>query len=118
MRVTGGDDQWTEITAQLDTGSTCNLMTSGTFCRLAPDDVVVEPSNTRLKFYDGSVLKPQGKRRIDVKVTDLAKPRTLEYVILEDPVQRTPLLSADTCESMGLAKMSVPLNYMGNGSTS
>ena len=52
-----------------------------------------------------------------MKVTDLAKPRTLEFVILEDPVQRTPLLSADTCESMGLAKMSVPLNYMGNGST-
>ena len=74
-------------------------------------------SPLRLKFYDGSVLKPQGKRRIDVKVTDLAKPRTLEFVMLEDPAQRTPLLSADTCESMGLAKMSVPLNYMGNGST-
>ena len=42
MRVTGGDDQWTEITAQLDTGSTCNVMTSGTLCRLAPDDVAVE----------------------------------------------------------------------------
>ena len=109
------DSPWTEITAQLDTGSTYNVMTSGTL-RLLKKDAMdgVKQSDVQLRFYDGTMMRTHGRTVIELRMATDDRPIPLDFVIIDGPPHRSPLLSAETCEKLNLATVNLPLNYVEN----
>ena len=67
--------------------------------RLAPN-AKLQRSNTKLNFYDGSYMKPLGVFRFYASHNE--KTWKLQFEIVTTRVARRPLLSANTCERMGL----------------
>jgi hypothetical protein len=53
---------WCEVECQLDTGTTCNVISKQDFLRVSGKQVLhgLPHSNGRLQPYDGSVMKPLG----------------------------------------------------------
>ena len=55
---------WREVTCEINTGLICNAIG---FCRVLQDGAPkLEKSHAKLRFYDGSILKPFGKYQINL----------------------------------------------------
>ena len=82
----------------IDTGTTCNIMSIDDLNKLVPN-AELRQSNMKLNFYDGSYMKPLGVFRLYV----IHKQQTwrLQFETVTTRVARRPLLSANTCETVG-----------------
>ena len=110
MRVLHGP--WRKITAQLNTGASCNIMTAETLKTMSHEALnSINATNVRLRFYDGSTAKPKGEITIEVEVQH-GHPVKLEFVIINGPSDRYPVLSTDTCEKLKLAATTVSVHHL------
>lgn len=85
---------------QMDSGSTCNLISHRDYLKLTQKEKrsSLKPSRSKLRFYDGTILKPVGQCVITASYQGEG------YQLLFQVVnsKQHPLLSAETCRLMGL----------------
>ena len=89
-----------EVTCQIDTGSTCNVIGFNDLCKVLQDGAPkLKESHAKLRFYDVSILKPLGKCQIHCnwKMNSV----DLEFQVVD--VRRKALLSAEASQLLGLA---------------
>ncbi|XP_062619910.1 uncharacterized protein K02A2.6-like [Saccostrea cucullata] len=93
----------TEMKCQIDTGSTCNLISYKDFCAIAQyGDPPMQKSNSKLTLYDGSRMKPLGQAIVNCEQN--GKQYKLEFQIVD--VKQYPLLSAEACDKMKIIQLS------------
>ena len=61
----------------------------------------MECSKTRLKLFDGSLMKPLGE--VNLQVIHGGQTRVLKFQVVSGT--NKPLLSAETCQKLGLLKL-------------
>jgi hypothetical protein len=92
----GGESQ---IQCQLDTGATCNVMSFNTLCEIKQSgSPAMQPTNTKLKLYNGSFVPALGE--CDLNCIYNGESCKLNFKIIKG--DQKPLLSGETCTSMGL----------------
>ena len=90
----------TELECQLDTGATCNLLSHRDLCNINQSpSPPLQTSNVNLRLFDGTIMKPLGCTSIRVN-SENNEFHELEFQVVE--TKSKPLLSAETCESLGL----------------
>ena len=90
----------TELECQLDTGATCNLLSHRDLCNINQSpSPPLQTSNVNLRLFDGTIMKPLGCTSIRVN-SENNEFHALEFQVVE--TKSKPLLSAETCESLGL----------------
>jgi len=91
-----------QLVCQLDTGATCNVISHRNLAQLLQNgNPPLCKSNAQLKLFDGTLMQPVGE-------TTLTAERRGERVDLRFQVVESsnkPLLSAETCEKLGLLKV-------------
>ena len=92
----GGESQ---IQCQLDTGATCNVMSFNTLCEIKQSgSPAMQPTSTKLKLYNGSFVPALGE--CDLNCIYNGESPKLNFKIIKG--DQKPLLSGETCTSMGL----------------
>ena len=94
-----------DIICQLDSGATCNVMGYLQYARLVENgDPPITPTKIKLELYgDGAYLQPVGTVYIDCTVRD--RTEKLKFYITD--TTQTTLLSAESCEILGLLSVNV-----------
>jgi hypothetical protein len=101
MKLSGQKSR-TKMKCQIDTGSTCNLMSHNDYCALAQDgSPPLWKSKSKLTLYDGSPLQLLGQANICCEHN--GKQYSLEFQIVE--TKQKSLLSAETCEKMNIIQL-------------
>ena len=91
-----------QLVCQLDTGATCNVISHRNLAQLLQNgDPPLHKSNAQLKLFDGTLEKPVGETTLTAERR--GKRVDLEFQVVE--CSNKPLLSAETCEQLGLLKM-------------
>ncbi|XP_077997421.1 uncharacterized protein LOC144450650 [Glandiceps talaboti] len=94
-----------QLSCQLDCGATCNVIRYNDLCKICQDGKPrLQPSCATLKLYGGHIIKPRGQCRLYCNHND--KSYTLEFQIID--TNQKPLLSGDTCQTLGLLTVNVP----------
>ena len=87
------------VDCQLDTGATCNVMTFADLCTIQQTEhPTMQPSTSKLKFYDDSTLRVLGERTLHCQYKCIS--HVLNFKIIQGT--QKPLLSGTTCEKLGL----------------
>ena len=87
------------VTCQMDCGSTCNILSFMEYCKIAQDgNPDLQKSNAKLRLYDGSTMVPMGT--CTLHCIHKGKNYALDFQVVN--VDQKPLLSATTCEQLGL----------------
>ena len=87
------------IQCQLDTGATCNVMSFDRLCEIKQSGKpAMQPTTAKLRLYDESLVQALGECELQCKYQD--KQHLLNFKIVQGSLQ--PLLSGETCTSMGL----------------
>lgn len=95
------------VTCQMDSGSTCNILSFKEYCRIAHDgNPNLSMSNAKLRLYDGNVMVPMGICKLNCKLN--GNTHELEFQVVD--IDQIPLLSAKTCEHLGLLTVHVNQN--------
>ncbi|XP_072035931.1 uncharacterized protein [Amphiura filiformis] len=93
-----------DTSCRLDCGTDCNVMSYDTCCQILQDgEPKLKTSNSQLVFYDGACIIPIGKRTFSCKYKEHRL--KLDFEIVE--AHQQPLLSADTCDMLGLITVNV-----------
>lgn len=84
----------TELTCQLDTGATCNAISLHDLAVITQTgDPPLKSSKVKLRLFDSSLMKPRGSTaQLNFQVVD---------------TKNKPLLSPETCERLGLLKVTI-----------
>ena len=93
-----------EVTCQIDTGSTCSVIGFNDLCKVHQDGAPkLKESHAKLRFYDGSILKPIGKCQIhsNWKTNSV----DLEFQVVD--VRRKVLLLAEASQLLGLVTIHI-----------
>ena len=99
-----GDGGGSCVQCQLDTGATCNVMSFDTFCDIKQNgNPVIQTTSTKLQLYDGSVVPMAGEDNLNRNYNGVN--HKLNFKIVEG--FQKPLLSGETCTSMGLITVHV-----------
>ena len=91
------------VVCQLDTGASCNVISHrdlSVFMQVGQPPL--DASQVNLKMFDGSTLKPIGETLL--KVEHKGKQHSLSFQVVAQ-TQNKPLLSAESCEQLGLIKL-------------
>ena len=82
------------VSCQMDSNSTCNLISHAEYCRIAQDgDPTLQKSDAKLRVYDGSVMFPLGTCKLH------CRRQGTDYMLdFQVVVDQKPLLSSTTCE--------------------
>ena len=92
----------TKLECQLDTGATCNVLTHRDLSIISQNgNPALQTSKVKLRLFNGSVMKPLGEAKLKVLKED--KQHELKFQVVEGDSK--PLLSAETCETLGLLKI-------------
>ena len=92
----------TKLKCQLDIGATCNVLSYRDLLIIKQDgNPHMESSKTKLKLFDGSLMKPL--REVDLQVIHGRQPHVLKFQVVSGT--NKPLLSAETCKKLGLLKL-------------
>ena len=92
----------TKLECQLDTGATCNVLTHRDLSIISQNgNPALQTSKVKLRLFNGSVMKPLGEVKLKVLKED--KQHELKFQVVEGDSK--PLLSAETCETLGLLKI-------------
>lgn len=87
------------VQCQMDCGSTCNIISYKDYCKIVQDgDPSLYKSDAKLRLYDGTVMIPLGT--CELMCDRPEKNYKLNFQVLD--TQQKPLLSAATCEQLGL----------------
>ena len=87
---------------QLDTGATYNVLTHRDLSIISQNgNPALQTSKVILRLFNGSVMKPLGEAKLKVLKED--KQYELKFQVVEGDSK--PLLSAETCETLGLLKV-------------
>ena len=71
-----------QLKCQLDTGATCNVLSYRDLSIIKQDgNPPIETSKTKLKLFDGSVMKPLGV--VGLRVTHGGKSQVLKFQVVE-----------------------------------
>ena len=91
-----------KLKCQLDIGATCNVLSYRDLLIIKQDgNPHMESSKTKLKLFDGSLMKPL--REVDLQVIHGRQPHVLKFQVVSGT--NKPLLSAETCQKLGLLKL-------------
>ncbi|XP_015755742.1 PREDICTED: uncharacterized protein LOC107335261 [Acropora digitifera] len=94
----------TELTCQLDTGATCNVISLRDLAVITQTgDPPLKSSKVKLRLFDGSLMKPRGVATL--KTHRNGSTAQLNFQVVE--TKNKPLLSAETCERLGLLKVTI-----------
>ena len=85
-----------QITCQLDTAATCNVLSVKDYHTLG--DPPLKPSHARLTMYDGTVIRSKG--RCQLEICDDKRKVPLMFEVVE--TKHCSLLSLDTCLHLNL----------------
>ena len=89
---------------QLDTGVSCNVISYPDLLILLQNGKPkVGQSSVKLEMYDGSIMRPTGEMVLKVKHNDSYC--TLKFQVVDS--QNKPLLSAQSCEMLGLLQLNL-----------
>ena len=92
----------TKLKCQLDTGATCNVLSYRDLLIIKQDcHPHIKSSKTKLKLFDGSLMKPLGE--VDLQVIHGRQPHVLKFQVVSGT--NKPLLSAETYPKLGLLKL-------------
>ena len=98
------EDYHTELQCQLDTGATCNVMSLRDLAVITQTgDPPLKSSKVKLRLFDGSLMKPHGVATL--KIHRNGSTTQLNFQIVD--TKNKPLLSAETCEKLGLLKVTI-----------
>ena len=87
---------------QLDTGATCNVLIHRALSISSQNgNPALQTSKVKLRLFNGSVMKPLGEAKLKVLKED--KQHELKFQVEEGDSKL--LLSAKTCETLGLLKI-------------
>ena len=93
-----------EVTWQIDTGSTCNVIGFNDLCKVLQDGTPkLKESHAKLRFFDGFILKPIGKCQIHCNWKTNSV--DLEFQVVD--VRRKALLSAEASQLLGLVTIHI-----------
>lgn len=93
---------------QLDSGSTSNIMNLTDYDKIVCDQAPkLKPSCLKLKCYNGDLLKPIGQQNLKCAVN--GKIYKLLFQIVKNKTYQKPILSAETCEKLGLLEVKADL---------
>ena len=93
----------TTLECQLDTGATCNVLSHCDLSVISQDrNPALQTSKVKLQLFNGSVMKPLGKVTLDVRHADKQQHKH-KFQVVEG--ESKPLLSAETCETLGLLRI-------------
>ena len=93
----------TKMECQLDTGETCNVLTHRDLSITNQNgNLTLRSSKVKLRLFNGSVMKPLGEVSLNVCKEDKQQ-HQLKFQVVEGDSK--PLLSAETCETLGLLKI-------------
>ena len=99
-----GETYKEQLICQLDTGATCNVISHRNLVQLLQDsDPPLLKSNTKLKLFDGTLMQPVGETMLAAERK--GKRLDLKFQVVES--SNKPLLSAETCEQLGLLKVDI-----------
>ena len=91
------------VECQLDSGSTCEVMTLRQCCQILQNgDPKLDESHCRLRFYDGSTITPVGVCHFICQKNDCEAKLSFQIIDTEEERQIPPLLSATACEQLQL----------------
>ena len=91
-----------QLVCQLDTGATCDVISHRNLAQLLQNgDPSLHKSNAQLKLFYGTLMKPVGETTLTAERR--GKRVDLRFQFVE--CSNKPLLSAETCEQLGLLKM-------------
>ena len=94
----------TELTCQLDTGATCNVISLRDLAVITQTgDPPLKSSKVKLRLFDGSLMKPRGFATL--KTHRNGSTAQLNFQVVD--TKNKPLLSAETCERLGLLKVTI-----------
>ena len=92
----------TKLKCQLDTGATCNVLSYRDLSIIKQEgNPPMESSKTKLKLFDGSLMKPLGE--VNLRVIHGGQAQVFKFQVVGGT--NKPLLSADTCQKLGLLKL-------------
>ena len=92
----------TKLKCQLDTGATCNVLSYRDLSIIKQDsNPQMESSKTKLKLFDGSLMKLLGE--VNLQVIDAGQTQVFQFQVISGT--NKPLLSAKTCQKLGLLKL-------------
>ena len=98
------EDYHTELQCQLDTGATCNVVSLRDLAVITQTgDPPLKSSKVKLRLFDGSLMKPHGVATL--KIHRNGSTTQLNFQIVD--TKNKPLLSAETCEKLGLLKVTI-----------
>ena len=98
------EDYHTELQCQLDTGATCNVMSLRDLAVITQTgDPPLKSGKVKLRLFDGSLMKPRGVATL--KIHRNGSTTQLNFQIVD--TKNKPLLSAETCERLGLLKVTI-----------
>ena len=90
------------LDCQLDTGATYNVITHHDMCTIQQNgNPVLQPTSTKLKFYDGSLVIALGEYKAHCVYG--GKPYNLDFKVIHG--DQRPLLSGKTCQALGMIKI-------------
>ena len=93
-----------QLVCQLDTGATCNVISHRNLVQLLQNgEPPLIKSNAQLKLFDGTLMQPVGE--IMLTAERKGKRLDLKFQVVES--SNKPLLSAETCEQLGLLKVDI-----------
>ena len=91
----------TKLKCQLDTGATCNVISYRDLSIIKQDgDPQMESSKTKVKLFDGSMMKSLGE--VSLQVIHGGQPQVLKFQVVSGT--NKSLLSTETCQKLGLLK--------------
>ena len=94
-----GDGLRQMVQCQMDCGSTCNVISYKEYCKIAQDgDAKQQKTDAKLQLYDGSVMLSLGMCELRYKQS--VRSYNLKFQVVDS--EQKPLLSAATCERLGL----------------
>ena len=104
LEFTDATDRFkTTLECQLDTGATCNVLSHHDLSVISQDgNPALQTSKVKLRLFNGSVMKPLGEVTLDVRHADKQQHK-LKFQVVEG--ESKPLLSAETCETLGLLRI-------------
>ena len=87
------------VRCQLDTGATCNVMSFDRLCEIKQSgNPAMQRTTAKLRLYDESLVQALGECNLQCKYK--SEQHLLNFKIV--PGSQQPLLSGETCTSMGL----------------
>ena len=90
------------VKAQIDSASTCNTIPTSLLSELFPD-VKISRSRSKINTYGSETIRPEGQ--VTLCCDRRGKIHTIDFLVVNVPDQKPPLLSGRDAQALGYLKM-------------